>query len=315
MKGDLPAPDRARARARNADAAPAPASGEPRGRKRVSRDGSDLILDRMMALHPKMIDLTLDRVWRLLAALGHPERRLPPVIHIAGTNGKGSTLAMIRAGLEGAGQTRPRLHLAASGAVPRAHPAGGRPDHRRRSSPRCSTAARRPTAAQPITYFEITTVRRAARLRRDPGRLDPAGGRPRRPARCDQRGRQAGADGHHPGLDRPHPVSRRHAARRSPAKRPGSSSAACRWWSARSRTTALEVIEAGAARARRADDRPRPALACLGGTRAAGLPGRDRAARSAAARAARPAPDRERRRRARRPARASASARRPARRR
>ena len=53
-----------------------------------------------MTLHPKVIDLTLDRVHRLLAALDHPERRLPPVIHIAGTNGKGSTQAMIRAGLE-----------------------------------------------------------------------------------------------------------------------------------------------------------------------------------------------------------------------
>ncbi|MGV6803603.1 MAG: bifunctional folylpolyglutamate synthase/dihydrofolate synthase [Ruegeria sp.] len=66
---------------------------------------SDVILDRMMALHPKIIDLTLDRVWRLLAALDNPQRTLPPVIHIAGTNGKGSTQAMIRAGLEGAGLT------------------------------------------------------------------------------------------------------------------------------------------------------------------------------------------------------------------
>lgn len=65
--------------------------------------GSDAILDRMMALHPKVIDLTLDRMQRLLAALGHPERQLPPVIHIAGTNGKGSTQAMIRAGLEASG--------------------------------------------------------------------------------------------------------------------------------------------------------------------------------------------------------------------
>ncbi|MDD7969854.1 bifunctional folylpolyglutamate synthase/dihydrofolate synthase [Roseinatronobacter alkalisoli] len=65
--------------------------------------GSDALLARMMAFHPKIIDLTLDRVWRLLAALDHPERSLPPVIHIAGTNGKGSTQAMIRAGLEGAG--------------------------------------------------------------------------------------------------------------------------------------------------------------------------------------------------------------------
>ncbi|MEY4982209.1 MAG: hypothetical protein RIR62_475 [Pseudomonadota bacterium] len=64
---------------------------------------SDAILERMMTLHPKVIDLTLDRVHRLLAALGHPERTIPPVIHIAGTNGKGSTQAMIRAGLEAGG--------------------------------------------------------------------------------------------------------------------------------------------------------------------------------------------------------------------
>ena len=66
--------------------------------------GSDALLERMMTLHPKIIDLTLDRVWRLLARLDHPERRLPPVIHVAGTNGKGSTVAMLRAGLEGAGE-------------------------------------------------------------------------------------------------------------------------------------------------------------------------------------------------------------------
>lgn len=64
---------------------------------------SDVILERMMTFHPKVIDLTLDRTHRLLAALGNPERLLPPVIHIAGTNGKGSTQAMIRAGLEAGG--------------------------------------------------------------------------------------------------------------------------------------------------------------------------------------------------------------------
>ena len=58
---------------------------------------SDAILDRMMALHPKIIDLTLDRVWRLLAALDNPQDKLAPVIHVAGTNGKGSTLAMLDA--------------------------------------------------------------------------------------------------------------------------------------------------------------------------------------------------------------------------
>lgn len=64
---------------------------------------SDAILERMMTFHPKVIDLTLDRTHRLLAALGNPERAMPPVIHIAGTNGKGSTQAMIRAGLEAGG--------------------------------------------------------------------------------------------------------------------------------------------------------------------------------------------------------------------
>jgi len=80
--------------------------------------GSDAILARMMAFHPKIIDLTLDRVHRLLAALGHPERSLPPVIHIAGTNGKGSTQAMIRAGLEAAGD---RVHAYTSPHLARFH--------------------------------------------------------------------------------------------------------------------------------------------------------------------------------------------------
>ena len=64
---------------------------------------SDAILERLMTLHPKIIDLTLDRMTRLLDLLGSPEKALPPVIHIAGTNGKGSTQAMIRAGLEASG--------------------------------------------------------------------------------------------------------------------------------------------------------------------------------------------------------------------
>lgn len=64
---------------------------------------SDAVLERMMTLHPKVIDLVMDRVERLLSALGNPERSVPPVIHIAGTNGKGSTQAMIRAGLEAGG--------------------------------------------------------------------------------------------------------------------------------------------------------------------------------------------------------------------
>jgi dihydrofolate synthase / folylpolyglutamate synthase len=63
----------------------------------------DAILQRLLGLHPKLIDLSLDRVRRLLAALGEPQERLPPVIHVAGTNGKGSTIAFLRAMLEAAG--------------------------------------------------------------------------------------------------------------------------------------------------------------------------------------------------------------------
>jgi dihydrofolate synthase/folylpolyglutamate synthase len=63
----------------------------------------DELIARLSALHPKRIDLGLERMQRLLERLDHPERKLPPVIHIAGTNGKGSTLAYLRAILEAAG--------------------------------------------------------------------------------------------------------------------------------------------------------------------------------------------------------------------
>ena len=64
---------------------------------------SDALMARFTALHPKLIDLSLDRIRLLLDRLGNPERRLPPVIHVAGTNGKGSTIAFLRAALEAAG--------------------------------------------------------------------------------------------------------------------------------------------------------------------------------------------------------------------
>ncbi|MBC7141631.1 MAG: bifunctional folylpolyglutamate synthase/dihydrofolate synthase [Rhodobacteraceae bacterium] len=119
-------------------------------------DGSDLILARIMALHPKIIDLTLDRVWRLLGALGHPERDLPPVIHIAGTNGKGSTQAMIRAGLEAMGD---KVHAYTSPHLARFHErirlAGEliSESHLARILEECEAA----NGGIPITYFEITT--------------------------------------------------------------------------------------------------------------------------------------------------------------
>src|SRR5918996_5241184 len=71
----------------------------------VTSFSSDLILERLRGLHPRAIDLSLARIERLLMALGHPERRLAPVVHIAGTNGKGSTLAMLDAMLRAAGRS------------------------------------------------------------------------------------------------------------------------------------------------------------------------------------------------------------------
>jgi dihydrofolate synthase/folylpolyglutamate synthase len=70
----------------------------------VTTFGSELILARLQGLHPKVIDLSLERIERLLPRLGHPERALAPVVHIAGTNGKGSTLAMLDAMLRAAGR-------------------------------------------------------------------------------------------------------------------------------------------------------------------------------------------------------------------
>ncbi|MEE3317151.1 MAG: folylpolyglutamate synthase/dihydrofolate synthase family protein [Pseudomonadota bacterium] len=119
--------------------------------------GSDVILSRMMGLHPKVIDLTLDRVWRLLGALGNPQNDLPPVIHIAGTNGKGSTQSMIRAGLEGAGKS---VHAYTSPHLARFHErirlAGEliSEDHLTEILDECYVQ----NGGENITYFEITTV-------------------------------------------------------------------------------------------------------------------------------------------------------------
>ena len=118
--------------------------------------GSDLILQRMMSFHPKIIDLTLDRVHRLLAALGHPERSLPPVIHIAGTNGKGSTQAMIRAGLEAMGGS---VHAYTSPHLARFH------ERIRLAGELISETylteildeCMRANGSEEITFFEITT--------------------------------------------------------------------------------------------------------------------------------------------------------------
>ena len=122
----------------------------------MSAQGSDAILARMMALHPKIIDLTLDRVWRLLAALDNPQDKMPPVIHIAGTNGKGSTQSMIRAGLEGMGKS---VHAYTSPHLARFHErirlAGEliSEDHLTEILDECYEK----NGGIDITYFEVTT--------------------------------------------------------------------------------------------------------------------------------------------------------------
>ncbi|MBA1346319.1 folylpolyglutamate synthase/dihydrofolate synthase family protein [Rhizobium leguminosarum] len=73
----------------------------PRGQTAVSEAAQEI--DKLMGLHPKGFDLSLDRITRLLDVLGNPHRKLPPVIHVAGTNGKGSVTAFCRALLEAGG--------------------------------------------------------------------------------------------------------------------------------------------------------------------------------------------------------------------
>jgi dihydrofolate synthase / folylpolyglutamate synthase len=121
----------------------------------------DPIVERLLALHPKLIDLSLDRMWRLLAALGHPERKLPPVIHVAGTNGKGSTIAFMRAILEAAGL---RVHAYTSPHLVRFNERfriGAMSEGRLVSDGALAgifEECERANGGEPITVFEITTA-------------------------------------------------------------------------------------------------------------------------------------------------------------
>ena len=118
---------------------------------------AEAIVERLHALHPKLIDLSLGRMHRALAALGHPERRLPPVVHVAGTNGKGSTCAFLRTITEAAGM---RAHVFTSPHLVHFH------ERVRLAGTLVSdadlVAALEETEAanggEPITVFEITTA-------------------------------------------------------------------------------------------------------------------------------------------------------------
>jgi dihydrofolate synthase/folylpolyglutamate synthase len=123
---------------------------------------SDELLAELKGLHPLLIDLSLGRIEALLGKLGHPERRLPPVVHVAGTNGKGSVTAFLKAMLEAAGlkvhvYTSPHLvrfheRIALAGADRRARPIGERELVDRLA------AVERINVGEPITFFEITTA-------------------------------------------------------------------------------------------------------------------------------------------------------------
>lgn len=118
---------------------------------------TDAILKRLLTLHPRVIDLTLGRIERLLDDLGRPQDRLPPVIHVAGTNGKGSTVAFLRAMLEASGQ---RVHVYTSPHLvafrERIRLSGTLVSNRRLNAAleQCEMVNR----GQPITFFEITTA-------------------------------------------------------------------------------------------------------------------------------------------------------------
>ncbi|MBM3488809.1 MAG: bifunctional folylpolyglutamate synthase/dihydrofolate synthase, partial [Alphaproteobacteria bacterium] len=131
---------------------------------------TDAILERLKGLHPKLIDLSLERIAALLAALGRPETRLPPVVHVAGTNGKGSVVAFTRAIAEAAGR---RVHVYTS-------------PHLVRFAERITLASvtiaedaladlleecERANAGRPITFFEITTAAAFLAFARTPADL------------------------------------------------------------------------------------------------------------------------------------------------
>lgn len=123
----------------------------------MTAESSDILLRRLLHLHPKKIDLVLSRVERLLTALDHPERKLPPILHVAGTNGKGSACAFSRAMLEAAGL---KVAMYTSPHLVRFHERIRLPqgliaeDALSDLLAECEDA----NAGAPITFFEITTA-------------------------------------------------------------------------------------------------------------------------------------------------------------
>jgi dihydrofolate synthase/folylpolyglutamate synthase len=135
--------------------------------RNIDASEAGAILERLTALYPKAIDMSLDRIRRLLEELGSPQDHLPPVLHVAGTNGKGSTVAYLRAALEAVGQ---RVHVYTS-------------PHLVRFNERIRVAGKiiddaelavllaeveRVNAGKPITFFEVTTAAAFLAFARNP---------------------------------------------------------------------------------------------------------------------------------------------------
>lgn len=123
---------------------------------------SDELLARLGELHPKLIDLSLERIALLLERLGAPQRHLPPVIHVAGTNGKGSTVAFMRAMLEAAGRrvhtyTSPHL-IAFNERIRLARAPGVSTDIQEAELVAVLNRVIDANAGDPMTFFEMTTA-------------------------------------------------------------------------------------------------------------------------------------------------------------
>src|SRR5262245_46856169 len=134
----------------------------------------DAILARLLELHPKKIDLSLDRIRRILERLGHPEHRVPPVIHVAGTNGKGSVVAFMRAILEASGRsvhvyTSP--HLVRFNERFRIGAPGGGTLVSDAALAEALTECERANNGEPITVFEIETAAAFLLFSRQPADL------------------------------------------------------------------------------------------------------------------------------------------------
>jgi dihydrofolate synthase/folylpolyglutamate synthase len=132
-----------------------------------TRAGSDRILARLLELHPKRIDLTLGRMERLLAALGHPERNLPPVIHVAGTNGKGSVTAYLKGMIQAGGH---KVHAYTSPHLVAFHERielSGAPIAEDRLEALLAEVEDA-NGGEPITFFEITTAAALLAFSREP---------------------------------------------------------------------------------------------------------------------------------------------------